>query len=99
MHTRILSPVDGSVPARKVLNIAHKDCSPEPSIVSSLVDGLEAETQAYRTTIHDGVQQVGGQTSSLPGKPSTAETTLAIADTRKINPFAGPTAVPAHRAG
>ena len=56
MYTGIPGPPDGSAPARRVLNIAHKYCSPEPSIVSSLVDGLEAEPQTYRTTIHDGVQ-------------------------------------------
>jgi len=44
MYTGIPGSLDGSAPARRALNIARQYFSPEPSIASSLVDRLEAET-------------------------------------------------------
>jgi hypothetical protein len=99
MYTRILVPLDGSAPAEAVVNTAFECAFLEPSIVSSLVDGLEAETQTYRTAITDGVQRESSQTFSLIGKGSTAEATLAVADALTVNRFTLPTSVPADRPG
>ena len=99
MYTRILVPLDGSARAEAVVNSAFECAFSEPSMVSSLVDGLETEIQTNRTAIADGVQCEGIQTFSLPGKRSTAEATLAVADAITVNRFAMPTSVPAHCAG
>jgi hypothetical protein len=99
MYTRILVPLDGSARAEAVVNSAFECAFSEPSMVSSLVDGLEAEIQTSRTAITDGVQCEGIQTSSLPGKRSTAEATLAVPDAIIVNLFPMPTTIPAERAG
>jgi hypothetical protein len=99
MHTRIPVPLDGSAPASAGANFAFDCYSSDPSIVSSLVDGLEAETQTYSTAIMDGVQCEGIQTFSLIDKSSTAEAILAVADAITVNRSARPKAVPADNAG
>jgi len=68
MYTGILGPLDGSAPARRVLNIAHQYCSPEPSMASSLVDGLEAEpsmTGRNRLAIRHPLYQANVQQQNL----------------------------------
>src|SRR5215213_1095923 len=75
MYTRIPVPLppDGLAPAESGMNSAFECAFSGPSIVSSLVDGLEAEIQTYQTAITDGVQCAVSQTFSLIGKCSTAD--------------------------
>ena len=65
MLKRILVPLDGSVPAGAVVNPAFVRSFPNPSLASSLVDGLEAETQIDRNAITDEVEYDGIKTTSL----------------------------------
>jgi len=99
MYTRIPVPLNGSAPAQPFVNTAFECAFLEASVVSSLVDGLEAETQTDRTVITEGVQREGSQTFSLPGKRSTATATLAVADVITVNRFTLPTSAPAPCAG
>jgi hypothetical protein len=99
MYKRILVPLDGSAPAKAVVKATFECAFLEPSVVSSLVDGLEAETQTYRTAITDGVQRESSQTFSLTGTCSTAEVPLAVVDARIVNRSTLPTSVPADRPG
>ena len=99
MYRRILVPLDGSAPAEAVVNLAQGHSLSEPSAVSSLVDGLEAETQTYPTAIIACVQGDGMQTFSLIYESSTAEALLAVADVIRVDMFAISTAIPADNAG
>ena len=99
MYRRILVPLDGSAPAEAVINPALGHSLSEPSAVSSLVDGREAEAQTYPKAILACVQVDGIQTFSLIYESSTAEALLAVADAIRVDMFAISTAVPADNAG
>ena len=73
MYTRILVPLDGSAPTKAVMNLAFEWHFFEPSVASSLVDGLEGKAQTCSNAFTEGVQRKGIQTFSLPGENPTAE--------------------------
>ena|SRR5215216_2398777 len=99
MYKRILVPLDGSAPAEVVVNPAREHSCSEPSLVSSLVDGLDAEAQTDPNTIPTGGQSDGIQTFSLIYANSRTEATRVVADALKIDMFAVSRAVPADNAG
>jgi nucleotide-binding universal stress UspA family protein len=80
MYKRILVPLDGSAPAEAVVNPAREHSCSEPSLVSSLVDGLEAEAQTDPNTIPASRQWDATQTFSLRNEKFKAEAILAVAD-------------------
>jgi hypothetical protein len=99
MYRGILVPLDGSALAGAEVNPALERSFSEPSPVSSLVDGLEAEAQTDPNTITAGVQSDGTQTFSLIHESSITEVNLAVADAIKVNTFAMSTPIRADNAG
>jgi len=73
MYTRILVPLDGSALAEAAMSLGFQCHRIEPSVASRLVDGLEAEAQAYFNAITNGVPSEGIQTFSLLGEIPRAE--------------------------
>lgn len=73
MYTRILVPLDGSVPAEAAISLACECRRIEPPVASRLVEGLEAQAQAYSDAITNRGQHEGIPTFSLPGEIPTAE--------------------------
>lgn len=85
MHTRNLVPLDGSAVfgAGRSIPLAH--FFPAPSIASSLVDGLEAETWIYSFVCTHRVQAAGTKLFSLVHEISTAEVFLTVADAIQVD--------------
>jgi nucleotide-binding universal stress UspA family protein len=99
MYKRILVPLDGSAPAETVVTPAREHSCSESSVVSSLVDGLEAEAQTDPNTMPAGGQGDGTQTFSLIYEISRTKATQLIANALKSYIFTMSTAVPADHAG
>jgi hypothetical protein len=99
MYRRILVPLDGSASAEAVINPALGYSFLEPSAVSSLVDGLEAEAQTYPKAIIACVQADGMQTFSLIYESSTTGVLPAVADAIRVDMCTISTVFPADNAG